>query len=128
VKDYLPIFYILIAVVTVGLGYGMIEDHRAHAKATPPSNVTDIKSCLAWLKLPGRIYQITDDKSVYYQINGPSSGYATGSSPSAYSFDANGKFTGWTPDADDGSVPGVHVSPTAKKEQISLTEVQKMFQ
>src|SRR5450432_3295039 len=75
----------------------IVFEKITYSRAKPPENVTDIASCLIWLKQPMSARRITTDKTVYYQIIGPA-GYYAASGPSAYSFDSQGRFIGWTPD------------------------------
>ena len=46
-------------------------DQISRSRAKPPASVTDVPSCLAWLKEPRGAYRITVDGAVYYQITGP---------------------------------------------------------
>jgi len=124
VKDYLGIICIVLGITACGLGYMSYENVTLHSKATPPGNVTDIKSCLVWLKQPCFIYKITDGGTVYYQMIGPD-GASASSGQTAYSFDGHGKLLGWTTDAADS--PTVHFSPIAKKKTISEAELEKQF-
>ena len=70
------------------------------AQARPPKSVRDINSCLAWLKKPMGSYRVTTDETVYYQVTGPAGRYLA-SGPSAYTFDAQGRFIGWSADMGD---------------------------
>jgi len=72
-------------------------------------------------------YRIADGESVYYRVRGPA-GRTLPSGTAAYTFDSHGKFIGWTPDAGDAPTPGLHLSPNARHEQISLAELRKSAQ
>src|SRR5947207_7507782 len=102
-------------------------DHIPHSRAKPPKTVTDVTSCLRWLQKPTGIYKITDGDLVYYQVTGPAGRYFA-SGPSAYTFDSHGKFIGWTADVGDFPTPGLHLSPDAKRETISLDQLSKSIQ
>jgi len=65
--------------------------------------------------------------TVYYQLFGPS-GSDLPSGPAAYTFDAKGKFIGWTKDSGDIFEPSVVYSPTAKSEDLSVEEVRAVMQ
>jgi len=101
-------------------------DQIPHSRATPPKTVTDVASCLAWLKNPIDAYKITTEKAVYYQIRGPAGCYLP-SGCSAYSFDGDGKYIGWTQDDGDIHVPSEVYAPNAKNEKISLDELKHIF-
>jgi hypothetical protein len=100
-------------------------DHALYFRAKPPEGVKDFHSCLAWLKHADRNgYKITDGALVYYRVTGPA-GRNFASGRAAYTFDAAGRFIGWTPDVGDLPTPGFHVSQTAKREKISLEEMNR---
>ena len=112
--------------VPIMLLFGCIAaDTIPYSRAKPPKTVTDISSCLAWLQKPMGAYRITDGDVVYYRVTGPAGRYLA-SGPSAYTFDSNGKFIGWTADVGDYSTPGLHISPDAKHEKILLEDLQKV--
>ncbi|MBA4150334.1 MAG: hypothetical protein H0X66_19665 [Verrucomicrobia bacterium] len=124
----------VIKVICVAVGVPLLilvgciaADRIPHSRATPPKIVTDISSCLAWLKKPMGAYRITDGDLVYYRVTGPAGRYVA-SGPSAYTFDSHGKFVGWTPDRGDLPTPGLHLSPDAKEEKISLDELRQSAQ
>ena len=96
-----------------------------YLQAKPPKNVTDVASCLVWLKKPMGAYKITDGNFVYYRVTGPA-GRFLASGPSAYTFDAQGRFIGWTADLGDLPTPGLTISPSAKREKISLQELKML--
>ena len=100
-------------------------DVLAYHHATPPKNVTDVGSCLAWLKKPMGAYKITDGNTVYYRVLGPA-GRSLASGPAAYTFDAQGRLIGWTADVGDFPTPGLSVSPNARKEKITLVELRSV--
>jgi hypothetical protein len=102
-------------------------DQIPHSRATPPKSVTDVSSCLAWLRKPMGAYKITDGDLVYYRVTGPA-GRFVASGPSAYTFDSHGKYIGWTADMDDFPTPGLHLSPAAKLETISLDQLRQSAQ
>jgi hypothetical protein len=101
-------------------------DQIPHSRATPPKTVTDVASCLVWLKNPIDAYKITTDKAVYYQIRGPAGRYLP-SGCSAYSFNERGEFIGWTQDDGDYYEPREVYAPDAKAEKISLDELKRIF-
>lgn len=95
-----------------------------HSLATPPKSVTDVESCLAWLKQPGGAWQITSGGDVYYQVWGPA-GRTLASGPSGYTFDSLGSFIDWSPDIGDIATPPEAFAPGAIKEAISLEELRR---
>ena len=101
-------------------------DQIPYSRAKPPKQVVDISSCLAWLKNPMGTYRITTDGGVYYQITG-SAGRYLASGPSAYSFDSQGKFLGWTSDMGDFKKPTEVFAENSKREKISLDEIKRAF-
>lgn len=102
-------------------------DRIPYSQAKPPKTVTDVASCLAWLEHPMNAYKITDGDTVYYRVTGPA-GRFLASGPSAYTFDARGKFVGWTADVGDLPTPGLHISTDAKRENISLENLRRSVQ
>jgi hypothetical protein len=101
-----------------------VADDIAFRSARPPESVTDISSCLTWLQDPMGVYRITDGDVIYYRLTGPA-GRCIASGLSAYTFDSQGKFIGWTADVGDFPTPGLHLSQNAKREKISLDELRK---
>jgi hypothetical protein len=93
-------------------------------RATPPKSVTDVSSCLTWLKKPRGAYRITSDGVVYYQITGRAGSYLA-SGPAGYTFDSNGRFIGWSPDIGDVKRPPEVFTPYAKRETITLDELRQ---
>jgi hypothetical protein len=123
-----------IKVICVAVGVPLLlligciaADRIPHSRAKPPKTVTDVSSCLGWLQKPMGAYRITDGDLVYYRVTGPAGRYLA-SGPSAYTFDSRGKFIGWTADVGDFPTPGLHLSPGAKRETISLDELRKSVQ
>jgi len=121
-----------IVCITIGVALLLLigciaADQIPHSRATPPKSVTDVPSCLAWLQKPKGAYRIIDGQRIYYRVTGPAGRYLA-SGPSAYTFDSHGKFIGWTADVGDFSTPGLHISPSAKEEAISLDELRKSAQ
>ncbi len=102
-------------------------DQIPHSRARPPKTVTNVSSCLEWLKKPMGAYRITDGGLVYYRVTGPAGRYLA-SGLSAYTFDSHGKFIGWTADVGDFPTPGLRLSPDAKREKISLDELRQSAQ
>ena len=88
--------------------------------------MVDVSSCLTWLKQPIGAYRVTTDKAVYYQITGPAGRYLP-SGTSAYSFDVNGKFIGWTSDEGDIHTPEQVFIKGSESEKISLDELKQIF-
>lgn len=109
------------------LGGCIAADRIPYSRAKPPRSVTDVPSCLTWLKRPMGAYKITDGEVVYYRVTGPA-GRFLASGPSAYTFDSHGRFVGWTADAGDFPTPGLHLSPGAKREKMSLEELRQSVQ
>lgn len=99
-------------------------DRIPRARATSPQSVTNLVTCLAWLPQPMGAYEITDGTSVYYRVTDPA-GRLFASGLAAYTFDAHGRFLGWTPDMGNCPTPGLDLSPTAKKETLMLDELRK---
>lgn len=115
----------IVLVVPLLLLLGCIAaDQIAISRAKPPNTVTNVSSCLAWLRKPMGAYRITDGQTVYYRVTGPAGRYLA-SGPSAYTFDAHGRFIGWTPDVGDFPTPGLHISSNAEREKIPLEELRK---
>jgi hypothetical protein len=119
-----------IKVICVAVGVPLLlligciaADQIPRSRATPPKSVTDVSSCLGWLQKPMAAYKITDVELVYYRVTGPA-GRFLASGPSAYTFDSHGKFIGWTADVGDFPTPGLHLSPDAKRDKISLDELR----
>jgi len=102
----------------------IVADQIPHSRATPPKTVTDVSSCLAWLKKPMEVYRITSDGVVYYQVTGPAGRYLA-SGPAGYSFDSHGRFIGWSADIGDFKTPHQVFTPGAKREKISLDELRQ---
>ena len=98
----------------------------SYSRARPPKSVTDVSSCLAWLKEPDSAYRIKVDGLVFYQITGPYLGDLP-SGRSACTFDAQGKFIGWTPDEGDIHVPEQVFQTNRETEKISLDELKQIF-
>jgi hypothetical protein len=95
-------------------------------RATPPQSVTDVVSCLEWLKQPAGAFRITSDGLVHYQVTGPS-GRFFASGPAGYTFDSQGKFIGWSPDIGDFEIPPEVFTPNSEREVISLDELRQSF-
>ena len=109
--------------VTLLLLIGCIAaDQIPLARARPPKSVMDVASCLAWLKKPMGSYRVTANNTVYYQITGPAGRYLA-SGPSAYSFDAQGRFIGWSADMGDSKTPAEVFREGAKREKIPLDQL-----
>src|ERR1041384_6862360 len=70
-------------------------DQIPHSRAKPPKTVTDVSSCLAWLRKPMGAYRITDGDLVYYRVTGPAGRYLA-SGPSAFPFDLPRKLIRWS--------------------------------
>jgi hypothetical protein len=94
------------------------------SRARPPKSVTDVSSCLAWLKKPMGSYRVTVGNAVYYQVTGPAGRFAA-SGPSAYTFDAQGRFIGWSSDMGDFKRPAEVFQEGAKRERIPLEQLPK---
>jgi len=103
-----------------------IVDNIPYWRAKPPSNVKDLRSFFAWMPEPIRAFRITVESKRYYQITGPAGRYLA-SGPSAYTFDEQGGFIGWTPDMGDFYTPKEVFSPKAKEEEISLDEMKMLM-
>ena len=99
-------------------------DQIPRSRATPPKSVTDVVSCLAWLKQPMGAYRITSDGVVYYQVTGPAGRYLA-SGPAGYTFDSHGRFIGWSSDIGDFKTPPQVFTPASKREKISLDELRQ---
>ncbi len=105
----------------------IVADRVLASRAKPPQTVTDVASCLGWLRKPMGAYKITDGEKIYYRVTAPA-GRCLPSGPSAYTFDSRGKFVGWTPDMGDLPTPGLHISDGAKREKLSLEELRRSAQ
>ena len=93
------------------------------ARATPPANVTNVVSFLAWRPKPMRVTCITVGTNLYWQIFGPA-GRSMASGPSAYAFDSSGKLIGWTPDSGDSFRPAHLYGSGAKRETATLEDLK----
>jgi hypothetical protein len=112
-----------VVVLLLVIGYVAIE-RLAYSRANPPKSVTDISSCLAWLKKPMGVYRITSSEGVFYQITGPAGGVLA-SGPAGYAFDAEGKFIGWSADIGDIKQPPELFETGATREKITIEELNK---
>ena len=102
---------------------GVVADSILYRRATPPSSVTDVASCIAWLGQPmGVIRVTTSEQQQYYMLRGPS-GRLVSSGAAAYTFDATGRVVGWTPDMGDVYSPPVVFAKGARREEISLEDL-----
>jgi hypothetical protein len=126
VKRAIKLLCIAVAVSLLFLFGCVALDQIPHSRATPPKTVTDVASCLVWLKNQMGAYRVTVGKSSFYQITGPAGRYIA-SGPAAYSFDAQGQFIGWTQDMGDFYEPREVFSPNAKREKISTDELKHIF-
>jgi hypothetical protein len=99
-----------------------VEAVVIHSLATPPKSVTDVDSCLAWLKRPGPAWRINSDGEVYYQVWGPT-GVSFPSGPSGYT--SRGSFIDWSPDVGDIATPPQAFTPGSVREPISLEELRR---
>jgi hypothetical protein len=126
VKRAIKILCIAVAIPLLFLFGCVALDQISHSRAKPPKTIADVESCLAWLKNPMGAYRVTIGEHIYYQITGPA-GRFMASGPAAYSFDAQGKFIGWTQDMGDFYEPREVFSPDAKREKISLDELKHNF-
>jgi hypothetical protein len=126
VKRAIKLLCIAVAIPLLFLFSCVTLDQIPHSRATPPKSVTNISTCLAWLKNPMGAYRVTTAKSVYYLITGPA-GCCLPSGTSAYAFDSAGKFIGWTPDDGDIHTPVEVFAPDSKDEKISIDELKKIF-
>jgi len=108
----------------------LIDDRINRAlfvRATPPASVNDMRSFWAWYQHPDtNAIRLTDGTNIYYRVTGPA-GRFLASGRAAYTFDAQGKFIGWTPDVGDVGTPGLHLSRTTKRERISLDDVKRIL-
>jgi hypothetical protein len=100
----------------------LAADRISYARARPPKQVTDFRSCMAWLKPPIGAYKLSDRNTIYYQVTGPP-GRSLPTGPAAYTFDRSGKLIGWTPDVGDKDTPGLKLSAAAKRERVSFEEL-----
>ena len=103
-----------------------IFDHIPYWRAKPPSSVTNVRSFFDWMPEPRGALRITVENKRYYQMTGPA-GRVLASGPSAYTFDEQGQFIGWTPDMGDIHFPEMAFSPKARQEMISLDEMRMMM-
>lgn len=99
-------------------------DRIPRARATPPKSITDVSSCLAWLKEPMAIYRVSAGGEVYYEVTGPAGRYLA-SGPAGYTFDSRGQFMGWSLDIGDFKTPPQVFTPDAKWESITIDELRQ---
>ena len=125
-KRAIKLLCIAIAIPLLFLFGCVALDQIPHSRAKPPKTVADVASCLAWLKNPKGAYRVRVGDSIYYQITGPAGRYIA-SGLAAYSFDAQGKFLGWTQDMGDFYEPREVFLPNAKREKISIDELKQIF-
>ena len=123
----------VVKVICVGVGVPLLlligciaADQIPRSRATPPKSVTDVASCLAWLKQPMGAYRISVDGVVYYQITGPAGCYLP-SGPAGYTFDSHGQFIGWSSDIGDFRTPPQVFAPGSKREKITFDELKRNF-
>ena len=100
----------------------VVANRLLYRRATPPSSVTDLSSCIAWLGKPMGVIRVTTEGQQYIMIQGPS-GRLASSGTAAYTFDASGRFIGWTPDMGDVYSPSVVFSNGASRETISVADL-----
>ncbi len=123
-KKVLKLLAAFIALPVALLIGSLVADQIPFSRAKPPATVTDIQSCLLWLKTPMACYRVTVDSNVYYQVTGPAGRYLA-SGPAAYSFDSSGRFLGWTADMGDFKSPAQVFSTGANRERIGLADLPK---
>ena len=126
-QRFVKVVCVIVGVSILLLAGCIAADQIAFSQAKPPRSVTDVSSCLAWLKKPMGAYRITDGDLIYYRVTGPA-GRCLASGPSAYTFDSHGKFVGWTEDVGDFPTPGLHLSSAAKRDTISLDQLRQSVQ
>jgi hypothetical protein len=95
-------------------------------QAKPPASVTDLHSFFAWMPKPVNARRVTLDNTLYYTVTGEWVGFLPSGS-TAYSFDAQGKFIGWTPDEGDLHVPDQVYAPGVQWEYIPVDELKTRF-
>jgi hypothetical protein len=123
-KRALKIVLLIVGVPLLLLLAWIAADQIPYSRAKPPRTVTNVVSCLAWLKEPKSAFRITTDDAVYYQVTGPAGRYLA-SGPAGYSFDARGRFIGWSADIGDFKTPPQLFGGGAKREKISLHELRQ---
>lgn len=95
-----PILLILLIILVVAFFISPISDYPFYFFAKPPKRVIDIDSYLKWKPKTKVLYRFSQGPLIYYVFTGPS-GRLLASGPSAYCFDSNYNFVGWTPDIGD---------------------------
>ena len=123
-KRVLKMIAVVVGVPLLLLIGCIAADQIPRSRATPPDSVTDVVSCLAWLKEPMGAYRITADGVVYFQITGPAGRYLP-SGPSGYTFDSGGRFIGWSADIGDFKTPSQVFTAGAKREKITMEELRR---
>lgn len=98
----------------------------AYQKALPPPEVKDVSAFLTWINKPLGSYRVFAKTNSYLVIRGPA-GRMFASGTSAYTFDRQGCFIGWTPDMGDIKRPLVVFSDGAKWEKTDLDTAQSEF-
>jgi hypothetical protein len=116
--------YLKVVKVAVGIGVclivgDLVGNRILYRRAMPPSGVTNITTCITWLGKPMGMLRVTTAGEQYYIIQGPP-GRLAASGKAAYTFDARGRFVGWTPDMGDIYRPPVAFSPGARREEIGM--------
>jgi len=113
---------IVVAVLFLWLLASLIPDYVYYMpRAKPSQSVTNLQSFFEWKPEPKWAWKVTVSNSVYYQLSGPA-GRSLASGPSAYAFDASGRYIGWTADSGDFFTPKIIYASGAKRERISASE------
>jgi hypothetical protein len=123
-KRILKVIAVAVGIPVLFLIGCIAADQIPRSRATPPASVTDVSSCLAWLKEPMGAYRINVDGAVYYLITGPAGRFLP-SGPAGYTFDSGGRFIGWSSDIGDFKTPPQIFTAGAKREKITVEELRR---
>ena len=116
-------FIVILIVIIIQIFIGELNKSY-YLKATPPENIKTLNSYLEWKPGTKTIYKIENKGIVYYLcLDKPRRIPASG--PSAYCFDSNCNFVGWTADIGDlhGSLPQQAYEKRYKWTEINIEEI-----
>ena len=102
-----------------------VLDIPLYLMARPSKNITDLHSFLEWKPKTETITKVEKNSTVYYICYGRA-GRLYPSGPSAYYFDSNLSFFGWTPDCGGthGSIPKeVYEQKSDNQTELKIEEV-----
>ena len=125
-KYILSLFsFIIIILVIVHIHIGA-KKKPFYLRATPPESVKTLKSYLEWRPETKTIFKIENDGNIYYFCLGEQ-GPMPASGPSAYCFDSESNFLGWSADIGDlrGTLPQQAYEKRYNWTELKVEEVSK---